>query len=182
MPQSQALREGGPERILRLRVVERLVEPLRPSSVERDVGLDLVTDVESRREARLQWTLAQQTARKAVQRLDGGLIEVVHGVRAPFALRWTFPRIDGGPFELLRDALAQFGRGGLSERDGRDAAHARPSCRYEGDDTPDEARRLPRARARLDDHVLVEAFDDRVTGGPVGRDGHRLPPSSASDT
>ena len=154
--------ERGAKCLLSPWVVERRVEPLRPFLLERYLRLDRVTDVESRRQARLERTFAQEAACEAVQRLNSGLVEIVYRALATLTLRVLSTRIGADPFEGLSYAGTQLGGGSLRERDSGDAAHARPSGRYERCDSLDEAPRLAGARTRLDDHVLIEAFDDCV--------------------
>ena len=86
LSQGHALLKGWAKCLLGFGVVERCIEPSRPLLLERDLRLDFVPDVESRRQARLQGTLAQQASRKAVQRLNGCLVEVIHPAPAPLTL------------------------------------------------------------------------------------------------
>ena len=178
MLKGHARQQRGTKGLLRVGVVQRGVEPLRPAFLEGDLGRELVADLEARRQARFQGALAQQTACEAVQRLDGRLIELHHRSLAvrPFLLPQA--AICGGSFEALADAGSQFAGGSLRERDRRDAAHSRPSAPYERDDAADQAARLARARSRLHDHILIKAFNHCIACGLIGRSDHALPSPS----
>jgi hypothetical protein len=131
-----------------------LVDEDGPLLFERDAGLDLVENLDRRREAGLERMLAEDPLREGVQRRYGGVVDLVERrvqrrVRARRAL------------ELGADAVAQLRGGGLGEGDGGDTCH-----RHAGLDERDDARHelggLAGAGAGLDEDRLPQPRPDAV--------------------
>jgi len=180
--QGHACGQGRAERLLRFGVVEGCIEPLCPAVFESDFGFDFIADSEAGGQAGSQRALAEEAAGEAMECLNRGLVQFFEGLFAKCPLRWGKVFVGGGDFEALGDAGAELGGGCFGECDGGDAAQLRAAGFDEGDDAIDEAACFAGAGAGLDDHVLVEVFEDCVACRLVGKGVHQLASSPAMAT
>ena len=178
------------------RVGEQPVDEAAPPVVEGDGRRHLVEHLDAWRQPRLDGVLDQQPLGEAVERADGGAVELaqcldaaggdgragagraVAGPEVELALAGVAPGVAGaGALELVVEApahtVAQLGRGLLGERDGRDLVEARGAGDDQLGDALDEGARLPRPGGRLHEQRLVERLRDAVARRLVGRIGRR---------
>ena len=185
---------GEEERVLDSRVGEQPVDEAAPPVVEGDGRRHLVEHLDAWGQPRLDGVLDQQPLGEAVERADGGAVELaqcldavggdgrcgagraVAGPRS--SCPWPVsPWVSRARVELVVEApahaVAQLGCGLLGERDGRDLVEARGAGDDQLGDALDEGARLPRPGGRLHEQRLVERLRDAVARRLVGRIGRR---------
>ena len=167
-----AAREQDQQRRLELGIVEEIVTGAPPPLVEREQRRDFVVDFDTRRQAGLDRERGEDPLRERVERADRGVVEVVEGVVAAIARDRVERVVAGAVLELRAHTIAELGRGLLGERDRGHASHRHGEVgtvdRDQLDDPIDQDRRLPGARAGLDEEHLVEARAHRFARGAVG--------------
>ena len=163
-------RRGEQQRALDRVVGQQLVEKPGPTVVEGHRRRHLVEHLDPRRQPGLDGMLGEQPLGEAVQRADGGAVEVVEGAGAAVG----HGVVAGAPgpfertFELAPDAVAQLAGRLLGEGDrgdGVDPGGAR------GDDVDDASHELPglaRPRARIHEQRVVQRRGDAATRRTVG--------------
>ncbi len=152
---------------------QELIDEARPAVVEGHGRGHLVEHLDARGDARLDRVLAQDAPGEAVQRADGGAVEVVECGAAPLGPLLVAIGRGLGPLavEPLAYAVAQLGRGLLGEGDGGQLVKAGGARGDQAHDPVDQRPRLARARPRLHEQGGVQAVRDVVAGLLVRRGG-----------
>ena len=151
-------------------IVQQVVDQLGPAVVEGDHRRHLVEHLDARRQARLDGVLGQDPLGEAVQRADGGGIEVVEGRLAALQRRGVAGTASalGGGVEPATDPVAQLGGRLLGEGDRGDRTERLARVEHEGKHAVDQGTGLAGTRAGFDEQGLVERGADPLGGGVVG--------------
>ena len=150
---------------------EQLVEEALPALLERHGRRRLVVDPQPGGSPASTACADEDALGEAVQRGDGGLVDLVEGHRQARPDLGGEGGVDGALLEGGADALAQLGGGGLGEGDGGELAQPGGAAADEPDDAGDEGGGLAGAGARLDEQRGVEVVGDAVAHGLVGEGG-----------
>ena len=158
--QEQGVLDGG--------IGEQAVDETAPAVVEGDRRGDLVEHVDPRRQPGLDGVLGQQPLGEAVQRPDGGAVELVERRGHPPRHVVAGRRLRLQVVEAAADPVAQLGRGLLGERDGGHVLEPCPTRGDQLDDAVDQGARLSRPGRRLHEQRVVEGLGDAVACRLVG--------------
>ena len=157
-PQSQSRVQIG----LVLRLIQLEVNPLPPSLIESQVAPDGVHGLEYRRQSRFQRAFPENGPGEAVQRLDGGPVQVGQGALAAEPLV-VVQRLVGYCFlQRPSDAVAQFRRGGVGKGYDGNLVQRGPAGCGEFHHPVNQAGGLAGARTRFYKQGLVEGLPDTL--------------------
>ena len=146
-------------------ILEQLVQLDLPALAELDRGVGVIDDLETGRQLRLNRIEREDSRCERVQRLDGGVVELLHCPLDSLALfrcerTHTFPV--QGFIQRLAHAIAEFGGCLFGERDRGELIGLDLASDDQVDDSVDHRGGLTGAGAGLDEERLAEIVGDAI--------------------